>query len=479
MSLMPLSLRSNRNVGYGAAVVVSLLALDLTYMVPVFTALPWALSFLAVAVVAWLAGAGPALLVILIDFVGIYWLVFRVSPSPPDQPGAFIRAAGFIVVALFIIYLLRQRTVAKGSLESSEMHYRSVTDTAMDVIVTIDAESTILSINPAVKTVFGHEPEHLIGKQLMDLMPERFRATHLAGIEHFLRTEERTISWTAVQLTGLRRDGQEIPLEISFGSYLADGKRRFTGFIRDVSERRQTQAALMQSEKLAVVGRLASSIAHEINNPLEAVMNLLYLARGSDDTDESQSYLETAEREIRRISVITHQTLQFHKQTSDLGPVDFDALTASSLVLFQGRLINGQITVEQRHRAQTPVLCIEGDIRQVLNNLIGNAIDALPPRKGRILIRSRDATNWKTGRRGVHLTVADTGSGMDAQTQAKIFEPFFSTKGISGVGLGLWVCLQLVEKNRGRLRVRSSQMEGHSGTVFTMFVDHLDDPTAS
>ena len=356
------------------------------------------------------------------------------------------------------------------SLEASEMHYRSVTETASDVVITIDGDSRILSINPAVKQIFGYEPAELIGEQMPILMPERFRAAHRAGIARYIESGVRNIPWTGVQLPGRRKDGEEIPLEISFGTYTSGGQKRFTGFIRDISFRREAEAALLKSEKLAAVGRLASSIAHEINNPLEAITNLLYLCRGSSEIIEIQAYLEVAEREVRRISVIANQTLEFHRQSSTPEKFRCQELVDGSLALYQGRLVNASISVEQRHRANRLPICVEGEIRQVLNNLLGNAIDALPARGGRILLRSRDATEWKNNRKGMVLTVADTGTGMDPETLEKLFDAFFTTKAIRGTGLGLWISGQLVERNKGKLRVRSTQRNGRSGTVFTLFL---------
>lgn len=347
-------------------------------------------------------------------------------------------------------------------------------ETAPDVILTIDSNSRILSINPAAKTIFGYEPEEMIGKPMPMLMPERYQASHRAGIARHVASGERHMPRTGLQLPGRRKDGEEIPLEVSFGSYDSEGEKRFTGFIRDVSDRRKAEVALMQSEKLAVVGRLASSIAHEINNPLEALTNLLYLSRRSKDLAEAGSYLQTAERELRRVTVIANQTLQFHKHSHTPEAVTCEELVRNSLSLYQGRLVNAQITVEQRLRGQKPLVCVEGEIRQVLTNLIGNAIDALPPEAGRIVVRSRDATDWKTGKTGSILTIADTGTGMSAETRAKIFEPFFTTKGNGGAGLGLWVSCEIVERNHGRLRVRSSQRMGRRGTVFTLFLPHVE-----
>lgn len=245
---------------------------------------------------------------------------------------------------------------------------------------------------------------------------------------------------------------------------------RFPGVIFDITMRKQTEAALIQNEKLAAVGRLASSIAHEINNPLESVTNLIYLARNTEDVSEAKTYLSLAERELRRVAVIASQTLRFHRQSSRPRAVTCDELIEGTLSIYQGRLVNSGIAVEMRKRALRPVTCFEGEIRQVINNLIGNAIDAMGSAGGRLLLRSHETTASVSGVDGLVLTIADTGTGMSPKTVRKAFEAFYTTKGIGGTGLGLWISSEIVERHAGKLRVRSSQRPGGSGTVFRLFL---------
>jgi len=141
----------------------------------------------------------------------------------------------------------------------------------------------------------------------------------------------------------------------------------------------------------------------------------------------------------------------------------------SVLSVFQGRITNARVTVERGFRAAAPIRIFEGEIRQVISNLIGNAIDAMP-RGGRLLVRLRQGTNWSTGERGVVVTLADSGEGMTKQTLARLFDPFFTTKGLTGTGLGLWVSKEIVDRHNGSLLVRSSQSPRHRGTVFTLFL---------
>jgi signal transduction histidine kinase len=241
------------------------------------------------------------------------------------------------------------------------------------------------------------------------------------------------------------------------------------GAARDITHRKSAEQALLQTEKLAAVGRLASSIAHEINNPLEAVTNLLYLARRAPEPEVLDAYLEGAERELRRVAAITNQTLRFHKQSTKPSQISCSALFLETLQLHEARLLNAHIQVQQQERAKQSPMCFEGEIRQVLSNLIGNAIDAMP-RGGRLVLRTREATNWSTGTKGLVMTFADTGTGMSNSVRNRIFEAFFSTKGTAGTGLGLWVSKELVERHGGTLTVRSSTHPDRHGTAFVLFL---------
>jgi signal transduction histidine kinase len=252
-----------------------------------------------------------------------------------------------------------------------------------------------------------------------------------------------------------------------------DSQGRVNGIIVlgiDVTESRRAEQLLLQSEKLNAVGRLASSIAHEINNPLAAVTNLIFLAQQAAVEPLAQQYLNSAEIELRRVSAIANQTLRFHRQSTKPQPVAYGVLIDDTLPIHQGRLANARVLIERRDRVHHPVTCFEGEIRQVVSNLVGNAIDAMGSVGGRLLIRSRKGTDWRTGRKGIVLTIADTGSGMSPHTLTRIFEPFFTTKGNKGNGLGLWISREIVERHRGVLNVRSRESAGKSGSVFTLFL---------
>ena len=193
-----------------------------------------------------------------------------------------------------------------------------------------------------------------------------------------------------------------------------------------------------------------------------------YLSRQNAINPEVKQWLDEAEIELRRISIIANQTLRFHKQSTKPQPTTCLSLFSATLNLYESRLKNAGITVERRKRANEPVACFEGDVRQVLSNLITNAIDAMPL-GGRLIVRSREATEWSTGRKGLALTVADNGYGMSYETQCRMFEAFYTTKGIAGNGMGLWISADIMARHKGTISIRSSQGAA-SGTVVTLFL---------
>lgn len=246
---------------------------------------------------------------------------------------------------------------------------------------------------------------------------------------------------------------------------------------RIMEEREQTATAMVQSEKLAAVGRLASSIAHEINNPLEAVTNLLYLIRTEHGLSQAgRDYMDTAERELARVSQIASQTLRFHRQSTSAMAIKPESLLEEVLGIYKSRLTNSEIFIETEYQRGIAVTCYEGDIRQVLSNLIGNAFDVMR-NGGTLRLRTRECTWWATGQKGVMITVADNGPGMSETTRERIFDAFFSTKGINGTGLGLWISKRIVHKHRGHLFVRSRTGQTH-GTVFQLWLPSLLAETA-
>jgi PAS domain S-box-containing protein len=336
-----------------------------------------------------------------------------------------------------------------------------------DAIITLSTSDIIESWNNGAEQMFGYAASEAIGQNFVAFLFVRDRQGDVEQARALLR---RGKVFTKDTLA-LHKDDKAVNVSLTLTPHMeAPGTLiAYSAIIRDESNRRLAERALLQSEKLAAVGRLASSIAHEINNPLASVTNLIFLARQSAVSEEQRAYLDSADEELRRVSIVASQTLRFHRQLTKPQAVSCTDLFSTVESVYQGRLRNSSILVEKRKRATQPVVCFEGDLRQVLSNLFTNAIDAMPT-GGKLLLRSREGTDWKSGRKGVLLTVGDTGTGMSESTQAHIFEAFYTTKGIGGTGLGLWISAEIMERHEGRISIRSSQGENHRGTVAVIFL---------
>jgi PAS domain S-box-containing protein len=240
----------------------------------------------------------------------------------------------------------------------------------------------------------------------------------------------------------------------------------------DTTERRRSEDTLRRTEKLAAAGQLAASIAHEINNPLEAVTNLLFLLRTQvPPGGEAMRFTEMAQHELARVSEIAQQTLRFYRPSTSPAVANVAEILDSILTLHSGRVHTLRVDVTRRYGDNVELYCLSGALRQVFANLITNALDALNG-GGQLLIRAARSHCWKDGRSGVRVVVADTGTGMPAGVRARIFEPFFTTKLATGTGLGLWVTHDIMDKHEGSIVVRSRcavPEQNGSGTVFMLF----------
>jgi PAS domain S-box-containing protein len=262
---------------------------------------------------------------------------------------------------------------------------------------------------------------------------------------------------------------------------MPDQVRWVGAIVMDVSERKRGEEALRRTEKLAATGRLAASIAHEINNPLEAITNLLFLLRQYCALNEAAlNYVTLAEQEVQRMSEITQQTLRFYRQSTSPARANMAELLDSVLTLYGARLSTIGIRVERNYDPDMDLFCFAGEVRQVISNLVSNAIDASAA-GDRLILCARRSRDWSDpGREGVRFVVADTGAGMDAEVRRRLFEAFFTTKGATGTGLGLWVSHEIILKHHGKVHVRSRSASGgaSSGTVFEMFFPDNQEPKA-
>jgi PAS domain S-box-containing protein len=276
--------------------------------------------------------------------------------------------------------------------------------------------------------------------------------------------------------------GERVPMLVGAAELNPEAppeQRQMAAFLADLTEQKRSEEVLRKTEKLAAAGRLAASIAHEINNPLEAVTNCLYLMGQVPLHETARHFLDLAQSELNRVVHITTQTLRFYRQNTRPAEIDLRELFETVIALYEGRLRSHSISVERQFGEVPPIVAYDGEIRQVLSNLVGNAVDAMAAQEtGRVIVRTAAARNWANGQEGVAITIADTGSGMDPATQARIFEPFFSTKGITGTGLGLWVSLEIIEKHRGKVTLRS-RTAAPSGSIFRIFLPYGAVPVES
>jgi len=371
-------------------------------------------------------------------------------------------------IVVFFRDVTHQRREAEA-LRDREARLNAIYSTSLDYIGLLSPDGTLIDCNSASLDFAGSTRADVVGKHFAST--PWFAATPGAPeLVHRAIARANSGEMFRSELPLIRPNGETLLFDFSL-TPVRDANGAVVFLVpegRDITEVKRTEAALLQSEKLAAVGRLASSIAHEINNPLESVMNLIYLARHAPPAD-AERYLEIADQEIRRVSIIANQTLRFHKQASKPQAATSADLFSTVMSIYEGRLRNARVRVEKRFRTDEPVICFQGDVRQVLNNLVGNALEAMPF-GGRLLIRSRKGRDWKTSRPGLVLTIADNGAGIPVAVQKRIFDAFFTTKGTAGNGLGLWVCQEIVDRHHGRLRVRSTQRPGRNGTTFTFFL---------
>ncbi len=427
--------------------------------------IPFALDFMAVTVVAALGGFLPALLALLVAVADRRVFVLLYPAALPPQQYDLIRFAVVLAAATVIAFTAGRRQRSERQLAAAMAELRDRTESLVASLNASKCASWTFDMDSGSSPRWYSGSYQVFGRDFDELeaMPSILPLVHPDDhprlpqlIDHLRNRAEPLVfeyrcPWP---------NGELHTLEMR-GTRFSETPCIWRGITVDITDRKLTEAALLRAEKLAAMGRLASTVAHEINNPLEAVTNLLYLAR-CDDTIQplTQTYLATAERELARLSNITRLTLGFVRTSGSIADTAVAPVVDEVISIFQHRLESNSITVERDYQPAVRIRIAPHELRQIATNLIANASDAIGHTGGRIRL-----TLAASGPHAI-FCVEDTGSGIAPDHLARIFEPFFSTKEEVGTGIGLWVTRELVEKNGGHISVESDGLPNGLRTRF-------------
>ena len=339
---------------------------------------------------------------------------------------------------------------------------------ASEAIFVHDLSGAITFWNKGAESLYGWTGQEALGKNVQQLLSVKFPVSRE-------KTEAAILEkgyWQG-EITHKTKAGGEV-IVANRQALQTDNDGKPKGFLeinRDITEQKRTEAALRSSEKAAAMGRLAGTIAHEINNPIEAVKNAFYLLKGHESLNqEARELARMAEEELGRISHITKQTLSFYRESQRPTEVSLSQVLDDVLGIHSRKLQMSGVRLNKDFTGAGMIIGFPGEMRQVFLNLIGNAIEAMPE-GGTLTLRLYPSVDFRNGfRLGIRVSVFDTGSGINPSNKKKIFEPFFSTKDVKGTGLGLWVTHGIVQKHEGLIRFRSSTSPDGGLTCFSVFI---------
>lgn len=424
----------------------------------------------AVLFTARFLGFGPAVFCSLVstaclDFFALPHFGFRIGTSADLE-----RLAAFLAISMFAAGMARQKTLAELRADRTTREMAAIVEYSCDAIYSSRPDGTITGWNRAAEQLYGYTAEEAIGLPVTRLAaPER-----RDEVERNLALLNGGGHVASYRTERMRKDGTCCPILLSVSS-LRNARGKIVGtsaIARDLSAEKQSEETIRRSEKLATAGRLAASIAHEINNLLEAVVNLLYLAR--HDSSHAVGYLTQAEQEVGHVARLAQQTLGFVRKASSPALMDPAAIMDEILLLYSRKLEGRHISVTRRYRGYCAVNGYADELRQLLANLLVNAVDAMAD-GGSLQVRVATGRDWSSGKTGICITVADNGSGISPNHLRKVFEPFYTTKNDTGTGLGLWISRGIVQKHGGSIRVRSRTDGRAAGTVFVIFLPQQDE----
>ncbi|WP_183816393.1 ATP-binding protein [Tunturibacter empetritectus] len=363
-------------------------------------------------------------------------------------------------------------------LYQSEQQLRTTLESIGDGVITCDAEGRIQMMNPVARELTGWSQTEANGRQLEEI----FRIVNETTREPVetpvakVRRLDKIVGMANHHTILLRKDGTELDISDS-GAPIHDKAGHTIGIVlvfRDITMERKTQEALIANEKLAVAGRLAATIAHEIHNPLDSVSNLLYLMRNGASPEESVHFMDMAEQELTRVTQISRAMLGLYRESKAPVVVDLKEMLEEILLLMERRLSDLGVTITTEMPEPIEVCAFPAELRQVFTNLITNAAEAAGVNgKVKVSVAPRSASVEANGQKlqaGATVTIADNGEGIPDDVQPHLFQPFFTTKGENGTGLGLWVSRGIINKHGGTITVVSDTSDALHGTWVSVFL---------
>lgn len=359
-----------------------------------------------------------------------------------------------------------ERKQGEQELQAASAQVRQLLEAVPTGITHCSRDLRYLAANPTYAQMAGLQAEQIVGRPIVDVMGAAGWKTIEANVERVLQGERVEFQTLLPFSEGGRRTIHVVytPERDADGQVVG-----WFASVSDITNFKAVEEQLRKAEKLAAAGQLAASLAHEINNPLESVINALYLldmdVRLAADT---RGLVQIASQEVNRLTRIVRQSLSYYRAGVVAKPFDLTVLVGESLDILRDKAQRNGIEVTRKLNGANPMLGYPDEVRQVIDNLLLNAIEAMP-RGGRLVVSVRWCRTWASGDApAVKLTVADTGSGIAKENFARVFEPFFTTKSDKGTGLGLWAVRGIVDKHKGEIRIRSTDRAGRSGTVVSI-----------
>jgi PAS domain S-box-containing protein len=378
---------------------------------------------------------------------------------------------GLVLLGFYILRAMAQREKHAAEIRQREEWFRVTLGSIGDAVIATDEHGTVIFINPIAEELTGIKLRQAQGQPIQNVFPIFSEETRNPLENPVAKVLELGRIMGLANHTVLQHaDGHMIPIEDS-AAPIFDDARKLRGVVmvfRDVTAEKQAQSVLRKAEKLAAAGRLAATVAHEINNPLEAVCNLIYIVKNTGNLPEDiVGYLTMAEQELDRVSHITRQTLGFYRDSSEPGLVPLRGVLESVVRLYENKIKSKSIALEMDMADCPPIQGLQGELKQLVANLISNAADAVEP-GGKIRISLAPASAEQGD--GLEIQIADDGPGVPEKNRVHIFEPFFTTKEDVGTGLGLWVSKEIAERHGGNIQLDTANNNGMGGAVFTVFL---------